>query len=788
MKARAEADKVIAEAEGDLLKINPSSLKYIDAICKETLRLQPTAPAWTVSPKADSGEVLPGGYHVDKGIPITVLLHELHRDQSVWGPDAEDFRPERFLEGAIPKDSWKPFGNGARACIGRGFAMQEAVLALALITTRFDLEMADPSYDLEIRQTLTVKPDHFKIIARPRKDKHQSLLAELISGGKTGSAHKEEHKAAAVSASAPAGSAGKLYVLYGSNSGSCEGLANEISSNGSAKGFTVTLAELDSFAGGGKLPTDGPVVICTASYEGRPTDNARMFVGALESPTNKDLVKGVKYCVMGAGHHDWASTFHRIPTLIDKKLAELGGERFMPLHTADAGGDMVGDFDAFQADLWEHFGKSGSQAAVAKAPTATTPAEVPVRVLPRTANAVSSQIKAGVDALGSIVEQEVLVAVSADHPQTNSLTVKLPPGQTYRAGDYLAVLPKNPAVGIDRALGHFGIKSDDRVVLNIPGSSFLPSDVPVAAAAVVGEYVEIGQPVSKRILPTLAEKCSDPKEAEEIKALEDNYQAAVFDKRVSLLDLLEKFKSCNVSFDFFLANLPKMKIRQYSISSTPLANADQVTLTFTVHTIPGPDGKAEPAGVASNYLAFLNAGDSVACSVKTSAEFHPPQDPSRPIVMFAAGSGFAPFRGFIQERVLQKEAGRNVGPTVLYYGCRSAEDMVHKDELNAWIQAGVLDLRPVLSRSKAAEIPALKDVKLSPDCKYVQHRVWEERAFIREQFESGALFFTCGSGAKLGNDLKKTLVDIIKDAKPDGDAVEIYERLAKDRYRTDVFL
>ena len=77
-----------------------------------------------------------------KGTFVTVLVLALHRDPSVWGPHAEVFDPENFspeAEAKRPANAWKPFGNGQRACIGRGFAMQEAALALGMILQRFKL-------------------------------------------------------------------------------------------------------------------------------------------------------------------------------------------------------------------------------------------------------------------------------------------------------------------------------------------------------------------------------------------------------------------------------------------------------------------------------------------------------------------------------------------------------------------------------------------------------------------------------------------------------------------------
>jgi cytochrome P450/NADPH-cytochrome P450 reductase len=82
---------------------------------------------------------------------IMMNLYGLHHDTKIWGDDANVFRPARFLEGgweSLPKNSWKAFGDGARACIGRTFAEQEMIMVVALILQKFQVELADPSYNL----------------------------------------------------------------------------------------------------------------------------------------------------------------------------------------------------------------------------------------------------------------------------------------------------------------------------------------------------------------------------------------------------------------------------------------------------------------------------------------------------------------------------------------------------------------------------------------------------------------------------------------------------------------
>jgi cytochrome P450 / NADPH-cytochrome P450 reductase len=165
-KARAQVDAVLGAetpTAGHLAR-----LKYVEWVLMETLRLWPTAPAFAVTPLKPT--TIGGRYDVTPGDILFVLLPMLHRDPAVWD-EPEAFRPERFdLENfeKLPPNAWKPFGNGRRSCIGRGFAMQEAMLVLAMILQRFDLSLADPDYRLKVGETLTMKPVGLRIHARRR--------------------------------------------------------------------------------------------------------------------------------------------------------------------------------------------------------------------------------------------------------------------------------------------------------------------------------------------------------------------------------------------------------------------------------------------------------------------------------------------------------------------------------------------------------------------------------------------------------------------------------------------
>ena len=168
-RAYDEVDRVL----GTDLSVLPTytqthRVPFVAQILDETLRLWPTAPAFTRHPYEDT--VIAGKYRLEKDTAVTVLIGMLHRDRQVWGEDPEQFDPDRFSaenRAKIPPNAYKPFGDGRRACIGRQFALQEATLVLAMILQRFEL-IDFANYRLETRQALTIKPDNFHIKVRLR--------------------------------------------------------------------------------------------------------------------------------------------------------------------------------------------------------------------------------------------------------------------------------------------------------------------------------------------------------------------------------------------------------------------------------------------------------------------------------------------------------------------------------------------------------------------------------------------------------------------------------------------
>ena len=716
-KAQAEVDQF------DQINVDTlNQLKYVDAVLKETLRLQPTAPFIGLRSKEDSA-MLPGGYKVNQNDTILVLLTQLHRDPKVWD-QPEEFMPERMLNGGyekLPPNAWKPFGNGQRACIGRPFACQESLLTMALILKHFHMEFVDPSYDLRIKQTLTIKPDGLKIRVRPRKP---VSLALDQSRTPTGSVSQAPPTAAA---ELDATNLHPMLILFGSNSGSCESFARTLGSEASLHGYVATITSLDSAVDA--LPTDRPIIIITASYEGRPCENAKQFVAYLEKEPSLE----VNYAVFGAGHHDWVNSYQKIPTFIDRTLEKVGGKRLIERGEGDAAGDFYGAFEAWKEKLFRTIGKNSSQENL------HLQEKISIDVV--NVNRELDQMHG----VGLVLENRLLVAPNDHGPSVRHLEIKLPKGQSYRAGDYLAVLPSNPIEVVSRVLRQFRLSTNAFIRIQSPTKTFLPTNHPISAFDILSGYVELAQPISKKQLETLATFSADEEEKTKLlQLIEEKYDEEILARRTSILDILESYPSCQLSFADYLRMLPPLRFRQYSISSSPVWNTEVITLTFDILQSPAFSGCGQHYGVASNYLSNLKQGEQITCSVRPSnVRFHPPADTEVPMVMIAAGTGIAPFRGFIQERAAQLVSGRKVGRTLLYFGCRSEEYYLYKDELEKWKKFDAVEVKLAFSRQPNVEKT------------YVQDLLWRDRAEIGDLYRHGARFYTCGSAKKIGTSVKR---------------------------------
>ncbi|MBD8500096.1 bifunctional cytochrome P450/NADPH--P450 reductase [Paenibacillus arenosi] len=765
-KAYEEVDRVLVDAVPTYTQVR--ELSYIRMILNESLRLWPTAPAFALYAKEDT--MLAGKYSMKKGDSVNVLVPIVHRDTDVWGEDVETFRPERFEDiSKVPHHAFKPFGNGQRACIGQQFAMQEAVLVLGMVLKHFEI-MDHTNYQLKVKESLTLKPDGFTMRVQSRSNQGFTIAA-------AGDSPEENRTGAAISKTnnRVEGHNTPLLVLYGSNLGTAEGIARELADMARNQGFRTEVAPLNNWAG--KLPKEGAVFIVSASYNGKPPSNASEFVKWLQEAEASEC-EGVRYVVFGCGDHNWASTYQEVPRLIDEQLAVKGATRLTLLGEGDASGDFEIQVETWREHMWQDV-----MSALGLQLNEETAKETNNLTVQFVSGIVGTPLAESYEAFhAKIVNNRELQSPDSGR-STRHIEISLPEGVTYREGDHIGVLPINRKELVLRVLRRFKLEATDHLILRATGRSaaHLPLERPVSLLDLLSHSVELQEAATRAQLRELASSTVCPPHRRELEVLleEEAYKKQIKQKRVTMLDLLERYEACEMAFDRFLELLPPLKARYYSISSSPRVDAEQASITVGVVRAPAWSGQGEYKGVASNYLAERQEGDSIVIFVRTpESEFQLPKCTETPIIMVGPGTGLAPFRGFLQARSALKKEGHPLGPAHLYFGCRSESDFIYEDELKQYEQDGMVTLHTAMSRKEG-----------EPKT-YVQHLMARDAEQLIRILDEGGHLYICGDGSKMAPDVEATLQRAWEEVHGENDresAAWLEKLLDEGRYAKDVW-
>jgi cytochrome P450/NADPH-cytochrome P450 reductase len=743
-RAYAEVDEVFgADLDSPPTLAQVGRLSYIRQVLNEALRLYPTAPAFTVTPLEDT--TLAGVYPLKAGQPILILIGGLHRDEKAWGDNPELFDPDRFAPEVAAlrlPNAFKPFGNGQRACIGSQFALQESVLALGMALQRFKF-VDHTNYQLKVKEALTLKPDDFRLRLKKRSAEDRNLtpqktpeLAEPIQNTSTTQLTSDHGT--------------PLLVLHGSNMGTAQQIAARLAEEGESVGFVVKTGSLDEYTD--NLPRDGVTLFVTASYNGTPTDDAKKFMDWLTS-TEQDL-SHVRYGVFGVGNRDWATTYQRIPRLIEERMEVLGGKCLVPRGEADARGDFFGDIDNYSQIVWPKLAVSLGLAVVA-------PTELGERFSVEMLDTHNSNtaflthhalLPMQVLVNDEMVDTQIDYGVSKRH-----ITVTLPAGESYKTGDHLLVMPRNPSINVERAATRFGLTLEQRIRLSLRhgAAGVMPVDSIITVEHLLRRYVELCDPASARQIKMLAEHASCPPDVIALTDLTqaEHYKTQVLDKRVSLLDLLERFASIELPFALFVDQLAELHPRYYSIASSHLVSPERVDIAISSVEGAAFSGSGDYLGACSNTLADTAVGESILARVRpVDSGFLPPQDLQQPLIMIGPGTGVAPFRGFIQDRMSHHSQNRELAEALLFFGCRHPDvDDIYANEIKEAQSAGVVQC--ITAYSRLAEHPY----------RYVQDAIAANAEKVWALWQQGAVIYVCGDAQYMLTGVRQALRQIYID-------------------------
>ena len=577
--------------------------------------------------------------------------------------------------------------------------------------------------------------------------------------------------------------------MFGSNLGTAEGIASRIAQDGSDRGYAVTLGALDDHTG--ELPHEGALVVVCASYNGKPPDNAERFCRWITDPeTPPDAGSGLAYSVFGCGNMDWASTYQAVPTLIDTQLEAHGAHRMHARGEGDARSDFDGQFSEWYQELWSSLADGLGLGAESTTASTTEPRLQLTMENKQTTNPVVMSYRANPSTL--VVNRELLKngqSASDDSRSARHIELELPAGMEYQTGDHLGVLPRNNIDLIRRVMARFGLDAGTYVTINPTGGGTY-THIPLGEAApllgILGACVELQDVASRSDLAVLARYASDPEEAEKLQAMSGldeagrkAYREQVATRRLSVLELLDDFGSIDLPFNVYLELLPPMRPRYYSISSSPAVTR---TCHLTVGVLHGParSGDGYFNGVASNHLGSSMENSTQFTFVrKPTIPFRPPANPHIPMIMVGAGTGVAPFRGFLQERAALAQQGAPIGKSILFYGCRNAQgDVLYADELKDFEAAGVTEVQMAFSREQGQPRT------------FVQQVIEREGDKVWDLIAAGAVIFVCGNANTMAPGVRAALMEVYR-AKTNGSDASADEWLQglrdSDRYLEDIW-
>ncbi len=547
-------------------------------------------------------------------------------------------------------------------------------------------------------------------------------------------------------------------VLFGTQTGNAEFLADELVAGAKARGLGGRAAALDAVTPE-QLAEMTHVLVVTSTYgEGEMPDNAGLFWDAIQATTVPRL-EGLQYAVLGLGDTSY-DEFCQAGKLLDTRFEQLGATRVHDRVDCDV------DFEDAAA-LWSAavLDRLAAEAGATVAPGATTGsgagdgATATGGAGAGRASRPGSQWNKRNPYPSRLVENRLLSSPRSAKEIRHYEFDLGDSGIEYAAGDALAVVPVNDEVFVAELLEQVGANG---------GESFDGRPI----TEVLRSDREIRTP-SKDLIADLVQRAP----ASELAAVVSHGDKHELDRWLwgrDVLDLLRDAGPAAPGLDELLPNLRPMQARQYSISSSPLAHPDRIHLTIA--SVRYGDPHRMYAGVASTFLADrVDPDGTVDVYLQPNASFGVPADESAPMIMIGPGTGIAPFRGFLHERAAAGATGRNW----LFFGDQHRDtDFVYQDELTELQEQGVLNrLDLAFSRDQAEKV-------------YVQTRMREQSAELFAWLEDGGHVYVCGDASRMAKDVEAALLDVIRTGRgrDEDDALSYLADLRRTkRYVRDVY-
>ncbi|KAM5214511.1 nitric oxide synthase, inducible isoform 2-T3 [Hipposideros larvatus] len=472
-----------------------------------------------------------------------------------------------------------------------------------------------------------------------------------------------------------------------------------------------------------------PKVVCMDQYRLRSLEEEQLLLvvtstfGNGDSPGNgeklkrslfmlKELTNKFRYAVFGLGSSMYPQ-FCAFAHDIDQKLSHLGASQLTPTGEGD---ELSGQEEAFRSWAMQTFKAACDTFNVRGKHCIQIPRLYTTKVTwdphqyrlvqdsqPLDLNKALSNMHAkNVFTMKLKSQQNLRSPKSSRTTLLVELSCEGSQGFSYLPGDHLGVFPSNQPASVQGILERLVDSPAPHQLMCLEtlsenGSYWVREKrlPPCSLSQALTYFLDITTPPTQLLLQKLAQLATEEAERQRLETLcqPSEYNKWKFTNSLTFLEVLEEFPSLRVSASFLLSQLPILKPRYYSISSSRDRTPTEVHLTVAVLTYRTRDGQGPlHHGVCSTWLSSLKPQDPVPCFVRSASNFQLPEDPSHPCILVGPGTGIAPFRSFWQQRLHDVEhKGLQAGRMTLLFGCqRPDEDHLYREEMLEMVQKGVL--------------------------------------------------------------------------------------------------
>ncbi|KAJ3427670.1 nitric oxide synthase-related [Anaeramoeba flamelloides] len=559
----------------------------------------------------------------------------------------------------------------------------------------------------------------------------------------------------------------KFSIFFGTQTGTAEEFAEDLTNSLKELGVKCSLHDLEDYDPK-HLPSEEYTIFIISTYgEGEPPDNAIDFYNYIHDDDHpKTYLSSMNYTVFGLGDSTY-ETFNYCARNVKKKFDELGARLFFKIGYGDDDDDIESDFLSWKTNLIEFLKSSQTNTSTKTTKKTTTIKHIEYEFLEtnpekkafRQDNNTSIQLEQKIKFSKIISSQEL-------HTKKSKRSAKLVKfdisnlGLNYNAGDHIGIYPENSIENVKRVYKLLKIENPGKVFIlkEKTKNSFLTKYQPCTIKEAISNYCDLTSPPTRILLSSLIPYITNQDLIKYISSLtnleKNEFQDFLQNKAHTILETFEFFsESLNIDLGDFFGLCPSQTPRFYSIASSPLETPNEIHIVF-INSVWYTNQKKKYLGLCTSFISqFSNKDDKYVPVFIRHSEFRLPnknQIQNKSIIMVGPGTGFAPFRGFIQELAIRKkEKNSQIGNITLFFGCRNREeDFILQDEMQNAKETGILDnLFVSFSREQKEKI-------------YVQNKMLENKQIIWNCIRNNGYFYICGDAKKMAKGVINTLFSI----------------------------